>query len=229
MPLKRTTGTTPELAEKVNAFMYRPTNRAYGKGVQPTPSTYKQAFDRKMSANSMHRFYAAEKNKPKHLKLERQIEKLNDTKDLVSEMPARGPLSEEEFMEQLKVEVYTPKPTIFPIRGKPNIPDPDETPPVVEQPKSAISWAGYKPKHQEWGCQPASSFQRFGTKKTQHFAYETSANEIGKKDKTGVKEHVGQRLGNRFTNSFNMHKFHDTGLYTQVDQEKVHGRAKYPY
>jgi len=217
--------------------MYRPTNQAYGKGIDPPSSTYMQAFNKKKDAKSMHLFYAKERTKPQHLALEKQIERLNDTKDLVSEMPRRGSLTEAEYQEHLKEETYNPKPTIFPIRGEPTVPSPTsqkENQPAMydasKKKKSVVSWDGYQPKHAEWGCQTASCFQRDGTKKQQHFAYETSANVIGRKDKSNeIKDHVAQRLGNRFTNGFNMHKFHDTGLYTQVEPEKVHSRSKYPY
>lgn len=151
---RRTTGTTKELAEKVNAFMYRPTNQAYGKGIDPPSSTYMQAFNKKKEAKSMHLFYAKERTKPQHLALEKQIERLNDTKDLVSEMPRRGSLTEAEYQEHLKEETYNPKPTIFPIRGEPTVPSPTsqkENQPAMydasKKKKSVVSWDGYQPKH----------------------------------------------------------------------------------
>jgi hypothetical protein len=194
-----------------------------------------QAFNMKKAAESKHRFYTAEMKSPRHWELEKQIVKLNDTKDLVSEMPKRPNLTEVQFQKHLKHEVYNPKPTIFPSResaanSSASKMKENQTPaaPSTTKAKSAVSWSGYQPKHREWLCQPESAFQRGGTRKQQHFAYETSANIVGKKDQ-GQKEDVGQRLGNRFTNGFNMHRFHETGLYTQVEHEKVHARAKYPY
>jgi len=224
----------------MSAFTYRPTNKAYGKGIpQKDTSTWLTAIDKKTAAKNQHLFYSNEKTRPAHQALEIQIARLNDTKDLVSEMPRRPSLTEQEYQAHLKEETYNPKPTIFPIRGEPTVPSPTsqkENQPSgsmyngsKQKKKTTVDWGEYKPKHQEWGCSVVSSFQRDGTKKEQHFAYETSANVVGKKDKSEIKEEIAQRLGNRFTNSFNMHKFHDTALYTQVEHSKVHGRSKYPY
>ena len=128
--------------------MYRPTNVAYGKGVGPPQSRMMQAFNHKKAASSKHRFYKEEASSPRHRELEKQKQVLNDTKDLASLAPRRKSLTESEYQEHLKEEVYTPKPTIFPVREKTQTEPTPETTEIQPRTKTSVaSWGEYKPKH----------------------------------------------------------------------------------
>ena len=101
---------------------------------------------------------------------------------------------------------------------------------VARQRNNVERWSKYQPFHQEWGMQKESCFDsKWRGSKKQHFAYETQGNLIGLKPKSSLREDVGERLGNKFTNWVGVEKYRDTGLLTATEPERIHPRSKYPY